>query len=410
MNPKSLFLVGIVALLGLSEGQASSSGLIVTFTNIPDRVRRQNPDLAAARLRIKEALGRLHQAGRSDNPELEAGFEHDTEFREGAIEIGISQRFPVTDRLRMEKDISLIELKAAEAEVREVERSLIAEARKGLVDVLAIRQQRELRKAQAAVSQSLADFTKVVAERGELSQIDAGQAKLEAARFANEIRGLDAAEAAAVGALKPLLGMQPTEHLNVAGTLPQATFPPGVADPSRRPDYQVVQLEAAAAKRGVALEEAKQYGDIEAGIFAGLERSEDAPEGLENEGILGIRFKIPLPLCDKNEGNIEAAAARQKRKEKEVVALAHSIRHEAAAAKAEMVAWNKLIRETADTLIPLANEQSELAETAYRDGQSDLQSVLRAREQQLELASSKVEALRNFHHARVRFEAAIAAP
>ena len=61
-------------------------------------------------------------------------------------------------------------------------------------------------------------------------------------------------------------------------------------------------------------------------------------------------------------------------------------------------------------LIPLANEQSELAEGAYRNGQGDLQSVLRAREQQLELSASRVEALRNFHHARIRFEAAIAAP
>ena len=75
-----------------------------------------------------------------------------------------------------------------------------------------------------------------------------------------------------------------------------------------------------------------------------------------------------------------------------------------------MIEWSKLIRETTDTLIPLAEQQAELAETAYRDGQGDLQSVLRAREQQLELASSKVEALRNFPHARVRFEAAIAAP
>jgi cobalt-zinc-cadmium efflux system outer membrane protein len=407
---KLLPLAGVLAILGLVRAEASSSGLIVTFNNIPDRVRRQNPDLAAARFRIQEALGHMHQAGRRPNPEFEAGFEHNTEFREGLVEIGISQRFPVTDRLRMEKEISGTELKAAEAEVREVERRLVAEARKNLVDVLAIRQQRELRKALAAVSQSLADFTKDVAERGELSPIDAGQAKLEAARYSNEIRSLDAAEAAAVGLLKPLLGMQPSERLNVSGTLPPASLPPGVADPKRRPDYQAAELDAIAAGQNIVLEQARKYEDIEAGIFAGIERSEDAPEGYENEGILAVRVKIPLPLCDKNEGNVEAAKARHARKKSEAVALAHSIRHEASAAKAEMIEWNKLIRETTETLIPLAGEQAELAETAYRDGQGDLQSVLRAREQQLELTSSKVEALRNFHHARVRFEAAIAKP
>ena len=160
--------------------------------------------------------------------------------------------------------------------------------------------------------------------------------------------------------------------------------------------------------RNVALEQSRQYEDIEAGVFAGLERSEDVPEGFDNEGIVGLRLKIPLPLCDKNEGNIDAARARFERKKLEAAALAQSIRHEAKTARDEMIEWDKLLRETTDTLVPLAAEQAALAETAYRDGQGDLQSVLRAREQQLQIALSKLEALRSFHHARVRFEAAIA--
>lgn len=395
---------------GLVAAEASSPALIVTFDTIPHRIRRQNPALAAARHRIDEAVGRMIQAGRRDNPELEAGFEHNHEFREGAIAFGFSQRFPVTNRLQLAKDISLTEVRAAEAEVREVERQLIAEARAGLVDVLAIRQQRKVREAQAAVSKSLSEFTREVAAKGELSPIDAGQAKLEAARIANTIRTLNAEEAAAVGKLKPLLGMRTDEALHVGGSLPPVTFSGGVVDPKRRPDYQAAALEATAAGQGVALERANKYDDIELGLFASLERSEDAPEGIEDEGLLGFGIKIPLPLWDKNEGNIAAAEARHRRKKQEVVALGHSIRHEAATARAEMVEWHKLISETTDKLIPLANEQSELAEGAYRNGQGDLQSVLRAREQQLELSASRVEALRNFHHARIRFEAAIAAP
>jgi cobalt-zinc-cadmium efflux system outer membrane protein len=75
-----------------------------------------------------------------------------------------------------------------------------------------------------------------------------------------------------------------------------------------------------------------------------------------------------------------------------------------------MAEWLKMLREITDTLLPLAAEQASQAETAYRDGFTDLQAVLRAREQQLQLASSRIEALRNFHVARVRFEAAIAKP
>lgn len=401
-------LISSFALLGIVHADAAEAGLIVTFNNIPDRVRHQNPDLAAARFRVQEALGRMRQSGRRANPELEFGLSGNTAFHEGGFEAGISQRFPVTNRLTLEKDISATELKAAEAEIREVERGLVAQARKGLVDVLAIREKRELEKKQAEVSNSLAEFTKAAAAIGELSPIDAGQAKLEAAKLANEIRLLDAAEAAAVGALKPLLGMDPAATLHVTGTLPPAEFPDGGINPTRRPDYQAAKLDATAAAQGVALEQSKQYDDIEAGVFAAIERSEDAPDGFENEGIVSLRLKIPLPLNNKNEGNIDAAKARFERKTLEAAALAQTIRHEAKTARDEMIEWDKLLRETTDTLAPLAAGQAALAETAYRDGQGDLQAVLRAREQQLQIALSKLEALRAFHHARVRFEAAIA--
>lgn len=407
MHPTTISLLGSLMLLGIAHADASEAVLIVTFNNIPDRVRRQNPDLAAARFRVQEAIGRMRQSGRHANPEMELGLAGNNSWQEGGVEIGILQRFPVTNRLQLEKEISATEIKAAEAEIREVERNLIAEARKGLVDVLAIREKRKLEKKQASLSESLAKFVGEAAAVGEISPMDAGQARLEAAKLANEIRLLDAAEAAAVGALKPLLGMKPSALLHVSGTLPPAEFPSGAVDPDHRPDYQAARLNADAAAQGIALEESRQYNDIEVGVFAGLERSEDAPDGFENEGIFGLRLKIPLPLNDRNTGNIDAARARFQRKKHEAAALARAIRHEAKTARDEMIEWEKLLRETTGTLIPLAAEQAALAETAYRDGQGDLQSVLRAREQQLEIALSKLEALRNFHLARVRFEAAI---
>ncbi|MGL5020239.1 MAG: hypothetical protein ACRDBP_19035, partial [Luteolibacter sp.] len=84
--------------------------VVVSLASIGHRIRAQNPDLAAARLRIQEALGRANHAGRLANPELETGVEHNPNFREGRFEIGFIQRFPITGRLRLEKEISLTEL------------------------------------------------------------------------------------------------------------------------------------------------------------------------------------------------------------------------------------------------------------------------------------------------------------
>lgn len=400
----------LAALLITASAVEAAPGVVVTLAGVGDRVRAQNPDLAAARLRIREALGRMNQSGRLANPEIETAIEHDPHFRERKLEIGFVQRFPLTNRLRLEKDVTLAEYKASEAEVREVERQIIAEAREGVVNVLAIRQRRELLNRQSALSKEFADFLAGIAEKGEGSRLDAGQAKLEAAGLSLEMRQLDASETAAIGTLKPLLGMLPAETLLVSGTLPAPALPAAGVNHARRPDYQAAVLQADAAAKGVALEQAKRYDDVEAGIFAGAEKTEDAPEGHDKEALVGLRFKFPLPLWNKNEGAIQEARALKERKDKEANALARSIHLEAETARAEMEQWSKLLEELGGTLIPLAEEQAKAAEDAFRQGQGDIQTVFRNREKRLQLAAARLDALLQFNLARVRHEAAVGKP
>jgi len=382
--------------------------VIVTLTTVSDRVRSQNPDLAAARFRIKEALGRLNQSGRLTNPDLETSLEHNPRFREGKLEIGFSQRFPLTQRLRLEKEASATELKAAEAEVRDVERRLIADARTAIVNVLSIRQRRQLLKEQTELSNSFAGFLTEAAGKGEASSLDAGMAKLEAASIITELKQLDAEEAAMAGTLKPLLGMQPGSAMSIGGSLGEPIVPRGSLDPSARPDLQAAQWEAKAAGQGVILEQARRYDDVEAGVFAAGERTEDAPEGYENEALVGFRLKVALPFWNKNEGAIQEAEARKSRKAKEASALSRAIRLDAEAARKEMEQWAKLVIELRSSLQPLADEQAKLSEEAFRNGQGEIQTVFRSREKSLQLAGARIDALRQFHLARVRYETALA--
>jgi cobalt-zinc-cadmium efflux system outer membrane protein len=395
-----------VACMSLAAPLAAEPGLVVTLDSVGDRVRAQNPNLAAARLRIREAQGRMNQSGRLANPELETGIEHNAEFREGLFEIGLTQRFPLTDRLALEKKVTSIEVKAAEAEVREVERRIIAEAREGVVKVLSIRERRELLGTQSKLSKEFADLLSSIASRGEGSLLDAGQAKLEAASLDVQMRQLDAEETSVVGQIKPLLGMYPAENLLVSGSLPSVVVPASGVEHSRRPDFQAASLEAEAAAEGVALEHSRRQEDVEAGVFVGIERSEDAPDGYENEGIVGLRFKIPLPFWNKNEGNIEEATARAERKDKEAKALGRTIDLEVDGARREMAEWQELLGELNGNLIPLAEEQVAAAEEAIKQGQGEIQTVFRNREKLLQLSAARLDALREYHLARVRYEAA----
>lgn len=403
-------IIGTLAAAAFASSAIAATSVVVTLNSIPDRIRVQNPDLAAARLRIAEALGRSKQAGRLDNPQLETSFQHNSRFREGAVEIGLSQKFPVTDRLRREKEISLTELKAAEFEVRQVEQRLVADASQALVEVLALRQRRELLTQQSTLTTQLAESIAAAAKKGEGSVLDAGQARVEAMQATTESRQLDAREAAAIGTLKPLLGMRPEEGLIISGSLPAPVVPPLSTDPADRADFQLSKIETDVARQSIAIERSKRHEDLEAGAFFSAERTEDAPDGYENEAIIGMRLKIPLPLWNKNEGNIEEAEARHRRKQLESAALARSIGNEAAAARAEMREWAKLIHDIETDLLPLAGNQAAQTETAWRNGQADFQTVLKSRAQRLQLDVTRLDALRDFHLARVRYQSALGTP
>jgi hypothetical protein len=105
----SISLRAVVAFVLTASALHAEPGLVVTLSGVGDRVRAQNPDLAAARLRIREALGRMNQSGRLANPELEAGFDHDPRMQERKFEVGFSQRFPITGRLDLEKQVTMTE-------------------------------------------------------------------------------------------------------------------------------------------------------------------------------------------------------------------------------------------------------------------------------------------------------------
>lgn len=400
-----LSIFALFALLTANARLMAEPSLVITLAGVTERVRAQNPDLAAARLRIGEAMGRMKQAGRLENPELETSAEQKAGFREGMLEVGFSQRFPVTGRLGLEKEISATRLKAAEMEVREVERLLVARAKTSVVRVLAIRQRRELLGNRIDLALEFSEKLSVASQKGEGSALDAATARLEAAGISAQIRELAAEEAAAVGELKPILGMQAGEPVSVSGSLENPAVPSGGADPARRPDFQAAMLEVDAARQGIDLQQALRYDDVEAGIFAAAERTEDAPNGYDNEGIVGLRFRIPLPLWNKNEGAIEEAQATHERRKLEATALARNIRLEAESDRAQMIEWEKLIRELDETLLPLAAEQSKAAAEAYARSQADIQTVFRSREKSLQLAATRLDALREFHLARIRHEA-----
>jgi len=312
--------------------------------------------------------------------------------------------------LSLEKNLSAVELRSAEAEVREIERQLATEAREATVKVLTTRLRRDLLRAQTKLMRQFTTALADSAQNGEASSLDAGQASLNAASLEIQTRQLDAEENLWLGTLKPLLGMQPGEALHIEGILTDPKITSPATDLSQRPDLQKAELALQAASQGIALEQSRRYDDIEGGLFAASDRSEDAPEGYDTETVIGLRLKIPLPFWNQNKGAIEEAKIRKSRMEQEIIGLARKISLEAETAAADMKHWASLACEIKQTLLPLAAQQVEDAEAAYRNGQGEIQALLQSKEKHLELAASHINALGEFHLAKIRHDSALAKP
>ncbi|MEQ1860862.1 MAG: TolC family protein [Chthoniobacteraceae bacterium] len=378
-----------------------------TLDSIPARVRTSNLELAAARMRIAEAQGRLTHAGRLGNPELEFDYARDTAApREHTLSVAITQRLPLTSRLRHARTASRAQLDAAAAEVDDLETHLIAQAESAAIKLLAIKGQRAIRGKQLANSRERAAFLTRGADRGEVSTIDAAQMELETGMLEAELLQLDVEEVSLRGQLRPLLGLADTSPLELAGDLgnPKPLPPTGTVTSAH---IKAATFTAAAAQASLAEQRASRFEDVGLSVLYERERFEDEPVGLLTEQRLGLRVSIPLPIWNTNLGRIQEAEATAERTRLDADALRLQTGGEAAAARAEMAALAKLLDNLDTRLLPKASDLEERLQQSYAAGQSPLIEVLRARDRRLQLQRQRLDALRDHHLAQVRHAATL---
>lgn len=391
----------------LCAASASAADVKLTLSSVGSRALQNNPELTAARLRIEEAKGQLRQAGRLENPELGVEYRKETGTRMRSAGVSLDQKFPLTARLRLEKQVAAKDVAAAEIEVRDAERKLVAQVEALAVKLLAAQSQIALRQQQQALADKLAKFSADRAAKGEISALDASQAAVESQQVKVDIGHWQTEQTSFTGELKQALGLTPDDSLTLSGELTPPQMKKGKPDLESHPVLAGAEVRKQQAEAEVLLSKAKRVEDITVGVLAEREKELDEPVGYENNTFVGVRVSIPLPFWNRNEGDIAAKQAALLRAQLEIKAQRLSLEHEAANARKEMISHAEFARETHDVLLPLVQTQAAKLEQAYQQGQTDLLTVLRVRDQVLKLQTTALDSLRDYHLARVRYESAI---
>lgn len=395
----------ILAVVMLGTG-AAWAGPALTGESAVRLALEKNQTLRAARLALEAAEARSRGAGRLSNPELEAVVAGGRDF-EGRVEIGLMQRFPLTARLRLEKEISVLEIEAARCEILEQERLIREQVQEAFVALMRAREGHALRKRQVELGETFAESLGRRVNEGFASSLDAGEATLEAKQLQASLKTLSAEEAEAASKLATLLALPSARGIVIQAPMSLPKAPPANKTTEKRPDIRLAEIAIEAAEKDIGLARAMRWEDVGVGLFVEGERTRDEPEGIETEGLIGMRLSVPLPVWNNGAAAVDERRIIAQRRMEMLAALRLAAAHEAESTGQQMRDRFAAAQQLQNDVLPAARKLLADTQASYERGELEIQRVFRARERLTNLETASLEALAEYHMARTRWQAAL---
>jgi cobalt-zinc-cadmium efflux system outer membrane protein len=395
---------------------APESSLKITSRDAVALALQKNQSLQAARATIDKAGALSQYAGRLDNPELKLGYSSDHAFNdegEQSYSIGFEQRFPITNRLKLLKNVSAIEVKLAEAELLNQQRLLIRDVESSMALIASLDKQLSLLSGMIRLQEEFAAFMEKRIDAGEASTLALNQVRVALFSVKQEIENRTKERNRALGDLRSLLGLEPDRELEVlADSVQMPTLPEMEAfnldDLRQHPEYQLRALLADIAQEQTSLAKASRWADIAVEIFFEEEKSVDEPEGLGRDRFFGIGVSIPLPLRSNYRGEVEASRFREKQIYHEMNAMSLQLQNDAEALRSNAAAAYKQASSYKESALKLVEQNHKDINAAYAAGLVDLGEVFRVQEQHLNIQTAQLELWHELKQILIEWRAATA--
>jgi cobalt-zinc-cadmium efflux system outer membrane protein len=389
-----------VLITGVAPVRAENSSVVHIQTTPAALVRQalaNNPELKFYAAEIAAAKGTLKTAGTMRNPELNttAGYKNARDNAGGpsgegaAWSISVNQTFEYPGRIALRKAIAKGDVNLAELHLQQFRLTLAARVRT-LAYSISIAQERSM--AAREVADRFQGLSDVLARRPAAGATPLLETRIiDANTLSFQRQELEAALAAKTAAaeLNQLCGRPANATLQVsAGELKLVEMSlRGLLDAARANafDIRIRQRELAQQGFKVALARNERFPAVAVGPYYSQENAAD------KEQQAGIGISLPLPLWDRNAGNIETSKAREEQAQASLLAMQREVERRVTQSAATFDAKREEIANWQVNTVAKFREAAELADRNYRLGAVALPVYVETQKQYLEIVGALQE-------------------
>jgi len=380
---------------------------ILSLGDVFARILLYNPTLAAysQEIRAQEALAL--QSSLLPNPELETTVEDfggsgaTRGFDTAETTIQINQLIQLAGKRNKQIRLAGLDTELAQWNYQAKRLDLFAEAAKIYVDVLAAQERLDLARELNKLAQEVNNTVQERVSAGKESPPEALKAEvsLSASRveLENVRRSLDISRTKLAGFWGCSHPDFPGLKGDMYGIRPHGSYEDFTARLAQNPDVARWTAEMNQRQAALALEKARTAPDIT--VSAGTKYYSEPGD---TAFIVGVA--IPLPLFDRNQGNLNAARARFNKSRELARESDLSARTSLAQAYTSMLSAYDLSVNLRDTIIPAARQSFAAAREGYQQGKFGYLDLLDAQRTLFQVRQQYLDVLLLYHQSHTDIE------
>jgi cobalt-zinc-cadmium efflux system outer membrane protein len=380
----------------------SVAGSVIAFmcatalAETPEALVRQalqrNPELNFFVAEIAAAKGSARTARTVRNPELssELGYKNSRDNSGGGsgdgaiVALSLSQTIEYPGRIALRRAIANHDIQLADLHLQQFRLTLAARVRTLAYGILIAQQKAVAAREVASRFQALSDVLAQRPKAGVTPQLEAGIIDANTLAFRRQEREAALAAETALTELKQLCGRPADAPLNIAaGKVAFAASSLSRLLSAARAnafDIRIRQVEFAQQGFKVALSKNERFPAISVGPFYSMENA------IDREQRAGLGISLPLPLWDRNLGNIATSKARQQQAEASLAMTEREVERRVAQNAAILSAKRVEIDHLKGDELGKIRDAAEAADRNYQLGAVPLTIYVETQKQYLELA------------------------